>query len=50
MTRLRRVWSWFMLAADPSPPSEKDRALRALYGDARVVARTDLQTKTDASK
>ena len=50
MTRLRRVWSWFMLAADPSPASEKDQALRALFADTHVMGRPESQTKTDASK
>jgi len=46
-----RIVSWFLVAADPSPTPEKDEALRALYGDARVLARSnESQNRTDAAK
>ena len=47
----QKKWSWFLLAADPSPLPEKDQSLRALYGDARVLSRSvELQNQTDAAK
>ncbi|HTM37015.1 MAG TPA: glycosyl hydrolase [Terriglobales bacterium] len=47
----QQKWSWFLVAADPSPTPEKDEALRALYGDARVLARSnESQNRTDAAK
>jgi len=46
----QQKWSWFLLAPDPTPSPEKDQALRALYGDARVITRTDSQTNRDAAR
>lgn len=46
----QQKWSWFLLAADPTPTPDKDQALRALYADHRVTARREAQTKTDAAK
>jgi mannan endo-1,4-beta-mannosidase len=46
----QQKWSWFLLAADPAPTPEKDQALRLLYVDPKVVARSESQTKTDAAK
>ena len=47
----QQKWSWFLVAAEPSPTPEKDQSLRALYGDIRVLARNvESQTKTDAAK
>jgi mannan endo-1,4-beta-mannosidase len=42
-------WSWFLLSADqPSP--ERDEALKMLYGDSRVLARSGPEAKTGAAK
>ena len=45
----QQKWSWFLLAPDLTSSPEKDQALRALYGNGRVTARSDQQTKVDAA-
>lgn len=47
----QQKWSWFLVAADTSPAPEKDQSLRALYGEALVLARiAESPNKTDASR